>query len=326
LEKKGLQLCGLTRPDENPDNQPVPSGASPRSYAVLSIAAAVVTIVLKVTAYRLTGSVGLLSDAAESSVNLVAAVVAFWALSVAARPPDEEHAFGHSKAEYFASGVEGAMILGAAAAIAVTAWKRLLAPQRLEQVWLGLGISLVAAAVNGAVALVLLSAGRRLRSITLKADGHHLLTDVWTSAGVVAGVTLVQATGWLRLDPLVAFAVAASIVWSGWRLIRETGLGLLDTALPAEDCRVIADTLAPYQKTGVVIHALATRAAGARRFVSMHVLVPGAWSVQQGHDLCEKIEASVRDALPQTTVFTHLEPREDPVSWDDRSLDRGSAT
>jgi cation diffusion facilitator family transporter len=204
----------------------------------------------------------------------------------------------------------------------VAAGRRLAAPQPLEQVWLGLAISVVAAAVNGAVALVLLSAGRRLRSITLKADAHHLLTDVWTSAGVVAGVALVQATGWLRLDPLVALGVDASIVWAGWRLIRETGLGLMDTALPAEDCRAIADALAPYQKTGVVIHAIATRAAGARRFVSMHVLVPGAWTVQQGHDLCEKIEASICGLLPQSTVFTHLEPREDPLSWNDRSLDR----
>lgn len=301
----------------------MPSGASPRSYAALSIAAAVVTIGLKAAAYRLTGSMGLLSDAAESAVNLVAALVAFWALSVAARPPDEEHAFGHSKAEYFASGVEGAMIVGAALAIAVAAGRRLISPQPLEQVWLGIGLSAVAAAVNGAVALVLLSAGRRLRSITLRADAHHLLTDVWTSGGVLAGVALVQATGWLRLDPIVALAVAVTIVWAGWRLIRETGLGLMDTALPPEDCRLIADTLAPYQKTGTVIHAIATRAAGARRFVSMHVLVPGAWSVQQGHDLCERIEASLCEALPQSTVFTHLEPREDPASWDDRGLDRG---
>ena len=298
------------------------AGRSPRSYAALSIAAAIVTIALKVFAWRMTGSIGLLSDAAESTINLVAALVAFWALSVAARPPDEEHAFGHSKAEYFASGVEGAMILAAAVAIAVAALKRLKSPEPLEQVWLGIGISVVASAINGAVAVVLLSAGRRLRSITLKADAHHLLTDVWTSAGVIAGVALVQATGWLRLDPLVALVVAASIVWSGWRLIRETGLGLLDTALPPEDCRAIAEALAPFQKTGVVIHAISTRAAGARRFISMHVLVPGAWSVQQGHDLCEKIEATVCEALPQSTVFTHLEPREDPASWDDRGLDR----
>ncbi|MGH9400372.1 MAG: cation diffusion facilitator family transporter [Thermoanaerobaculia bacterium] len=295
---------------------------SPRSYAVLSIAAAVVTALLKFTAYRLTGSVGLLSDAAESLVNLAAALVAYWALSVAARPPDEEHAFGHSKAEYFSSGIEGALIVAAAVAIAAAAGRRLVHPEPLTRVSLGLGISIAAALVNGAVALVLLSAGRRLRSITLKADAHHLLTDVWTTAAVVAAVGLVQATGWLLLDPIVALAVAVSIVWAGWRLLKETGLGLMDTGLPPEDCRAIAEALAPFHQTGVVIHAIHTRAAGARRFVSMHVLVPGAWSVQNGHDLCEKIESAVCAALPQTTVFTHMEPREDPVSWDDRSLDR----
>jgi cation diffusion facilitator family transporter len=207
-------------------------------------------------------------------------------------------------------------------AIAVAAGRRLVHPQQLTQVPLGLAFSIVATAINAAVALVLLSAGRRLRSITLRADAHHLLSDVWTSAAVVAGIVLVQATGWLILDPIVAMAVAVSIVWAGWRLLKETGLGLMDTALPGEDCRSIAEVLAPFQQAGVVIHALQTRAAGARRFVSMHVLVPGAWSIQQGHDLCEKIEASVCEALPQTTVFTHLEPREDPVSWEDRGLDR----
>ena len=295
---------------------------APRFYATLSIGAAVVTILIKFTAYRLTGSVGLLSDAAESLVNLVAALVAFWALSVAARPPDEEHAYGHSKAEYFASGVEGTLIVAAAVAIAVAAGRRLVHPQPLTQVPAGLAFSIAATAINGAVALTLLSAGRRLRSITLKADAHHLLSDVWTSLAVVAGILLVQATGWLILDPIVAIAVAVSIVWAGWKLLRETGLGLLDTGLPGEDCRSIAEVLAPFQKAGVVIHALQTRAAGARRFVSMHILVPGAWSVQQAHDLSEHIEAAVRGALPQTTVFTHIEPREDPVSWDDRSLDR----
>ena len=295
---------------------------SPRSYALLSIAAAVATIALKVTAYRLTGSVGLLSDAAESLVNLAAALVAYWALSVAARPPDEEHAFGHSKAEYFASGAEGAMIVGAAIAIAVAAGQRLVHPAPLTQVGLGLAMSVLATAINGAVALVLLAAGKRLRSITLTADAHHLLTDVWTSAGVVAAVALVRLTGWLRLDPIIALAVAISIVWTGWRLLKETGLGLMDTALPAGDCQSIAEALAPFQQKGVVIHALQTRLSGARRFVSMHVLVPGAWSVQQGHDLCEEIESSICRCLPQTTVFTHMEPREDPVSWDDRSLDR----
>ena len=297
-------------------------GHSPRSYAVLSIAAAIATIGMKVTAYRVTGSVGLLSDAAETAVNLVAAVVAYWALTVASRPPDEEHAFGHTKAEYFASGAEGAMIIGAAVAIALTAGRRLVHPEPLTRIGLGLGISIVAAAINAAVGLVLLSAGKRLRSITLTADAHHLLADVWTSVGVVVAIGLVQLTGWLRLDPIVALTVAVSILWTGWRLLRETGLGLMDTALPPDDCQSIAESLAPFQKRGIVIHELKTRLAGTRRFVSMHVLVPGAWTVQQGHDLCEEIESSLCRCLPQTTVFTHLEPVEDPASWNDRGLDR----
>jgi cation diffusion facilitator family transporter len=297
---------------------------SARFYAVVSIAAAVATIGLKTAAWRLTGSVGLLSDAAESAVNLVAAVIAFWALTLAARPADESHAFGYTKAEYFASGAEGFLILAAAFGIGVAALGRWQHPRPITDAWLGIGVSAAASAVNGTVAVLLLRAGNRLRSITLRADAHHLLTDVWTSAGVIVGIALVAWTGWLRLDPLIAFAVAVNIVWTGWRLVRETGLGLLDTALPDEDRRQIADALAPFQQEGILFHAIHTRAAGPRRFVSMHVLVPRDWTIQRGHDLCEKVEAGVRRALPQTTVFTHLEPREDPVSWDDRGLDRSS--
>jgi cation diffusion facilitator family transporter len=299
-----------------------PGRRSPRFYAGLSIATALVIITLKAGAYLLTGSVGLLSDALESVINLAAAVVALWLLTVAALPPDEEHAYGHAKAEYFSSGLEGALILLAAVGIAVTAWQRLAAPQPLANVWLGLVVSVVATAINGAVALVLLRAGRRLRSITLRADAHHLLTDVWTSVGVVAGVLAVQLTGWLILDPLVAVAVAANIVWVGTRLLRDSAYGLLDSALPAEDRQQIARVLAPYEKEGIGIHALRTRAAGQRRFVSLHVLVPRRWTVQAGHDLCERIEADIRNALPTTTVFTHLEPIEDPVSHLDQQLDR----
>jgi cation diffusion facilitator family transporter len=295
---------------------------SPRFYAGLSIAAAVLTITLKVAAWRLTGSIGLLSDAAESVVNLVAASIALWALTLAARPPDETHAFGYSKAEYFASGAEGFLILAAAFGIAIAAWGRWHNPKPIADVWLGVGVSAAASVVNAAVAVTLLRAGNRLRSITLCADAHHLLTDVWTSVGVIVGIALVALTGWLRLDPLIAFAVAVNIVWTGWKLVRETGLGLLDTALPEEERKQIADALAPFQQEGTLFHAIHTRAAGPRRFVSMHVLVPRDWTVQQGHDRCEAIEAAVRTALPKTTVFTHLEPREDPVSWDDRGLDR----
>ncbi len=300
----------------------MPERSSPRFYAGLSIAAAVVTIALKLAAWRLTGSVGLLSDAAESVVNLAAALIALWALTVAAKPADESHAFGYTKAEYFASGAEGFLILVAAVGIVIEAIRRWQNPQPIAAPWLGIAVSAVASAINGAVAVTLLRAGKRLRSITLRADGQHLLTDVWTSAGVIVGVTAVAATGWLRLDPLIAVAVAVNIVWTGWKLVRETGLGLLDTSLPEDERREVTRALAPFQEQGILFHAVWTRGAGTRRFVSMHVLVPGNWTVQKGHDLCEEIEAKVRGALPQAHVFTHLEPREDPVSWDDRRLDR----
>jgi cation diffusion facilitator family transporter len=306
----------------NADNSLVPPERSARSYAVLSIATALVTICLKAVAWKLTGSVGLFSDAAESLVNLAAAIIAFWALTVAARPPDEGHPHGHSKAEYFASAAEGFLIFAAAVWICVAAWGRFQSPQPLERVSIGLAVSVVASIVNGVVAAVLLSAGRRLHSITLRADGQHLLTDVWTSAGVVVAVILVHWTGWLRLDPLIAIAVAVNILWAGWKLIRESGLALIDAALPDDEQKHVADVLSKFQEKGILFHAIRTRVAGPRRFVSMHVLVPGSWTVQSGHDLCEQVEAAVREALPSTTVLTHLEPREDPVSWDDRGLDR----
>ncbi len=293
-----------------------------RFYAGLSIVAAVVTIALKAAAWKLTGSVGLLSDAAESVVNLVAALIAFWALTVAAKPPDPTHDFGYSKAEYFASGAEGFLILAAAVGIAIAAWERWQEPAPITDAWAGITVSVAASAINGAVAFALLRAGSRLRSITLRADAHHLLTDVWTSIGVIAGIVLVAVTGWLRLDPLIAFAVAVNIVWTGWKLVRETGLALLDTALPEEERQEVTAALAPFQEQGILFHAIRSRIAGARRFVSMHVLMPGTWTIQRGHDLSESIEAAVREKLPGAHVFTHLEPREDPVSWDDRGLDR----
>jgi cation diffusion facilitator family transporter len=295
---------------------------SARFYTFLSIGAALLTIALKAGAYFLTGSVGLLSDAAESVVNLVAAVIATWAVTYAAKPPDEEHSFGHYKAEYFSSGVEGALILVAAVSIAIAAWERLQHPQPLEQLGIGLGLSLVATAVNGTLALAMLRASKRLRSITLRADAHHLLTDVWTSVGVVVGLILVPITHWLILDPIIALIVAANIVWTGVRLLRETGLGLLDTAMPLLERQVVTDILTRYDAQRVQFHALRTRVAGARRFVSLHVLVPEAWTVKQGHDLCEEIELEIGRSLPGTYVFTHLEPLEDPASWEDQQLDR----
>lgn len=295
---------------------------SARTYTFFSIGAAVLTIGLKFSAYLLTGSIGLYSDAAESVVNLIAALVALWALTLAARPPDDEHAYGHTKAEYFSSGLEGALILVAAASIGFAAWNRIWNPQPLDQVGLGLVLSVISAGINGSVALVLMRAGKRLRSITLEADAHHLLTDVWTTAGVVVGVVLVQWTGWLLIDSLIAILVAVNIVWTGLRLLRETGYGLLDSALSVSDQRVINDVLEEYERKGLAFHAVRTRLSGQRRFISMHVLVPGSWTVQQGHDLCEEIELTISQELPESTVMTHLEPLEDPVAWDDQGLDR----
>ena len=291
-------------------------------FAWLSIAAAVATILLKGVAWWLTGSVGLMSDALESFVNLAGALMTLAMLSVAAMPEDESHAYGHSKAEYFASGFEGMLILAAAIAIAVAAVERLIAPRTLEQVGPGLAVSLVAALVNLGVARVLLDAGRRYHSIALEADARHLMTDVWTSAGVIVGVGAVAATGWEHLDPLIALAVAANIVWSGVHLMRRSASGLMDAALPAEQHQGVIAVLERYKGEGLDYHALRTRQAGARQFVSVHILVPGEWSVARGHDLMETIEDDIRRALPRASVTTHLEPLEDPASWHDVGLDR----
>jgi cation diffusion facilitator family transporter len=291
-------------------------------FAWLSIAAAVLTIGFKASAYWLTGSVGLLSDALESLVNLVAAIMALAMLTLAARPPDEEHAYGHDKAEYFSSGVEGALILLAAVSIGWTAWGRLLHPQPIEQAGLGLAISMVASLLNFSVARVLLSAARRYHSISLEADARHLMTDVWTSAGVLIGIGAVILTGWERLDPLIALLVAANIVWTGVQLVRRSALGLLDTALPETERAVLRQILDRYGQEGVQYHALRSRQAGMRRFVSVHILVPGGWTVARGHHLLERIEHDIRQALSNVTVFTHLEPLEDPAAWGDTRLDR----
>lgn len=293
-----------------------------KRFAWLSIAAALATIALKGGAYLITGSVGLLSDAVESLVNLLAAVVALYALAVAERPADEDHAYGHTKVEYFSSGFEGGLILVAALGIAIAAVLRLLDPRAVTELTTGVVIALVASLINFAVARVLLRAARRHGSIALEADAHHLITDVWTSVAVVLGLGAAAATGWQWLDPLLALAVAANVLRIGTSLLRRSALGLLDTAL-APDLRArIQAVLEEYERDGVRHHALRTRQAGARRFVSFHILVPGEWSVQRGHDLLEVIEERVRAAVPQSTVFTHLEPIEDPVSWADMRLER----
>jgi cation diffusion facilitator family transporter len=293
-------------------------------FAWLSVSAAVLTITLKTGAYLLTNSVGLLSDAIESMVNLAGALMALAMLTVAARPPDQDHSYGHSKAEYFSSVIEGTLILVAAASISVAAVFRLINPRPLEQIGLGLAVSVIASLLNLAVALVLMRAGKRHQSITLEASAHHLFTDVWTSVGVLVGVGAVALTGWQRLDPIVALLVAANIVWTGVGLVRRSVAGLMDIALPIEEQRTLQDALARYAESGIQFHALRTRQAGPRRFVSVHVLVPGEWTVLRGHQLLERIEADIRGLLPNVTVLTHLEPRDDPSSWDDIALDRGA--
>ena len=291
-------------------------------YAWLSIAAAVITIGLKSFAYFLTGSVGLLSDALESLVNLVAAIIALSMLIIAARPADEEHPYGHSKAEYFASGAEGALILVAAVSIGVAAVHRILVPHAIEQPGPGLAISMVASAVNFIVARILLNVGKRHSSITLEADAHHLMTDVWTSVAVIIGVGAAVLTGWQPLDPIIALVVAVNIVRTGYHLMRRSVAGLMDTALPPEEHEQVLKALDKYKEQGVEFHALRTRQAAGRRFVSIHVLVPGRWSVHKGHHLVEDVEKDIRGVLSGVTVFTHLEPVDDPLSFQDIEIDR----
>lgn len=301
------------------------SGVNLVGFAWLSVGAAVATILLKGVAYHLTGSVGLLSDALESVVNLAGAVGAVVALRIAARPADEEHPYGHEKFEYFSSGLEGALVFVAAVAILISALPRLWSPTPLESVGVGLAVSSVASLINLAMARVLLAAGRRHRSVALEADGHHLMTDVWTSVGVIIGVTLVAITDLPILDPIVAILVALNILWTGYQLLYRSGMGLLDSALPRDERDAIDKVLDRYRiERGVEFHALRTRQAGARRFVTMHLLVPGQWTVQAGHDLSEEIERDLRALAAKTTILTHIEPMEDDTSFRDQGLDRQS--
>jgi cation diffusion facilitator family transporter len=295
-------------------------------FAWLSITAALATIALKTTAYFITGSVGLLSDAIESVVNLIGGIMALAMLTVAARPADEDHAYGHSKAEYFSSGVEGGLILVAALSIAVASAQRLITPKPLQELGLGLVVSFVATLVNLGVALLLLRVGRKHNSITLEANAHHLMADVWTSVGVIAGVGLVVLTKWNWLDSVIALVVAANIVWTGVGIVRRSIAGLMDIALSAEDMASVRKVLQTYEQTGIQFHALRSRQAGARKFISTHVLVPGGWTVQCGHELLDKIEADIRDALPDAEVFTHLESLDDPASWADEAFERAGPT
>ena len=291
-------------------------------FALLSVAAAVVTFLLKFVAWRLTGSVGLLSDALESLANLAAALIALASIAVAVQPEDEEHAFGHSKAEYFAAGIEGALILLAAAAIGWTAVERFFSPQALTAPAAGIAVSISASLVNLVVARVLMKVGIKRRSVALEADAKHLMTDVWTSAVVVLAVTLVALTGWWWLDPLLGLLLAFHIIATGVKLVRESLLGLMDSGLPSADMDAIRGALAKFSAEGVQYHALRTRRAAALKFMSVHLLMPGAWTISRGHDIAERLENDLRKIVPGLIVFTHMEPEEDPVSWQDVALER----
>ena len=294
-------------------------------YALLSLGVAVLTFFLKLAAWRLTGSVGLLSDALESLANVAAALIAFASLSVAARPADDDHAYGHSKVEYFAGACEGGFILLAAAGIGWNAVDRLRHPQALEGVGIGLAFSGLASVILLYTARLLFRVAKSRGSVALEADAHHLMTDVWTSVAVVIAVTLVHFTGWLWLDPVIGLLLAMHIVVTGVKLMRDAMLGLIDTALPPPELAEVKRILTSAEARGIQWHALRTRQAGARRFLSVHLLMPGEWSISRGHEVAEEIEHALIAAVPRLTAITHMEPVECPSSWDDADLDRKAA-
>jgi cation diffusion facilitator family transporter len=299
------------------------TGLSPTQRVIIvSIAASITTMVLKFGAYFLTGSVSLLSDAAESSVNLVAALVAFVALTIVARPADREHNFGHDKAEYFSSGVEGALILVAAATIIYTAVKRFLNPVPLTDLGLGLVISLVASGINFGVSRFMLRSAKRFDSITLEADAHHLMTDVWTSVGVVAALAVVMFAppSWAVLDPIIAVIVGLNIIRTGVSLIRRSMAGMMDSSLPAAEVAQLEDAIRAKEGPDAIFHGLRTRKSGSRRFIEFHLLVPGDTSVQTGHDRCKVIEAEIESRLANTLVTIHVEPKEDGDAWEEEHV------
>lgn len=294
-------------------------------YAYLSIGAAILTILLKFSAYWITDSVGLLSDAIEACVNLMAAIIVLAAIRLVEKPPDEDHEYGHDKAGYFSSGIEGVLILAASLSIIIASVRRLLEPQPIEQPGVGLAIALLASTINFLVARTLVKVGKSNESIILEADGQHLMTDVWTSIGVVLGVSAAVLTGITRIDPIIAILLGVKIGWDGLRIVLRSSRGLMDTSIDQHERDVLKKLLERYQQEqGIQWHALRTRQAGARRFVSVHLLVPGNLPVKQAHDLSEQLEAEIRSLIPNSSVFTHIEPVEDPLSVEDMTLDRGN--
>lgn len=296
-----------------------------KKFMYLSILAALITIGLKFYAYYLTKSMGLFSDALESFVNLFAAVIALIMLHISERPADEGHAFGHTKAEYFSSAIEGGLIVVAAFSIIYSAIPRLLNPLPLENVSTGLLVSLSASLINLGVSLVLIKNGKKKHSLVLEADGKHLMTDVFTSVGVLIAILLVKILGekFIILDPIIAILVALNIIWTGYVLLKRSASGLLDASIPEDEQQKVTNYLETLSKKQIEYHSLMTRQAGQRRFISMHLLVPGAWTVQQGHDYCEEIENHIENMFEvPVTVSTHLEPVEDPISMNDIGIDR----
>ncbi len=291
--------------------------ASLARFAWISIGASLLTIALKTSAYLLTNSVGFLSDAVESVVNLMAGVMALAMLTIAARPADDDHAYGHSKAEYFSSTTEGLLILAAAAGIIYSAVQRFAAPQPLERLGIGVAISAAASLVNLAAARILMKAGRRENSITLEADAQHLMTDVWTSVGVIAAIGLVAVTGWEKLDPVIAILVGLNIVRSAFLILSRSIAGLMDASLPKAELEIIARVMGVHEARGAAFHALRTRQSASRRFVSVHMLVPGTWTVHDAHHFAEDFEGDIRRELPGAIVLTHLEPVDDEISMRD---------
>jgi cation diffusion facilitator family transporter len=304
----------LLQPDSAPKRSTL------KRFAWLSLGVAFLSILLKLAAYLLTGSVGLLSDALEGVVNIFGGLMALAMINLAEKPADDEHAFGHTKAEYFSSAVEGLLICIASVSIMYTAVERIINPQPVEQLGIGLAVSVAASLLNLGVALILARAARQHNSITLKANSQHLMTDVWTSLGVVVAVGMVSVTGWQILDPLIAIAVALNIIISGVRIIRESAQGLLDTAIPTDDLEAVAEIFKQAEE-GIIFHALRSRMSGMRKFISFHVLVPGEWTVEKAHLYAETIESAIREKIRNVTVFTHIEPNNDPRSWHDIELD-----
>jgi len=290
---------------------------SPAKYVWISIAASIATIMLKGGAYYITGSVGLLSDALESFINLAAAVTALIMITIAMSPPDKDHPFGHSKAEYFSSVIEGSLILVAAVAIGVTSIEKIINPGELSDLGSGLAISALASVINLFTALILLRAGKRYNSITLEADAHHLMTDVWTTAGVIAGLVMVKITGFVILDPVIAILVAVNIVFTGVRIIKRSVSGLMDEALPEKELNLVKSVLDGYEEQCITYHSLYTRKAASKNFIFLHLLMPGNWHISRGHEITKEIEVEIAKVLPDSDVFIHIEPLNDPDSFDD---------